>query len=130
MNPSSVKQIQEALEPLAQKLGQGAEFVYQAYYKQTLINGVQDIALGVLGFATLILLTRKTYKIVKKFNQKEADYDNENRWMAWGIATAVLWFILGLWSLGGLINGPQKLINPHYFTVNMILEDVRGDQSE
>lgn len=129
MNPESIKQINEALAPVAEKLGQGAEFVYQAYLKQTIINGIQDIILGVLGLAVLITLTIKTFLWVKRTTAKMDKYDEPGMWWAWySVISVFVWLILGLWSVSGVINGPQKLINPHYFTVNMILEDVRGDK--
>ncbi len=55
MSPETVQAIQTALAPVAEKIGQGAQFGWESVLKQQLIIGIQDFAeLAIIIPATIL----------------------------------------------------------------------------
>lgn len=118
MNPETVQQIQEALTPLANKLGEGAEFVYATYVRQQVITGILATAVGAIAMVIAILIA----KILLKAAAKVDEYDKDGYYAA--LATTV---VLGaLFGIGFIFDGLQHLLNPHYYAIQTLLDTVRS----
>lgn len=138
MNESIVSQVKEVIAPLAEKIGQGAEFLYGVYYKQTLIEAVVQIA-GCLFAITLVLIAGKVIRAKAKpenfhpnsyynsdrkgteaYAGKQQTYSNATK-LTTTLSSIV---IVGLISIG-IFTGVVRLVNPHFYTIERIIESVR-----
>ena len=124
MNPETINSIKEALVPLAEKLGQGASFVYEVSYRQTIIDGITGVVVGgVILLATLILgiwVVRELFK-----GWAEADmYDREDSGITIVLAIIAGLVVVGI-SLAVVVDAVKKLANPHYYTIQSIIHEVR-----
>ena len=118
---NNVTQIINALKPIAQKLGEGGQQLYKAYYRQTIINGIESIVLSLLILIGLGVLVRYTYKQKpKKFDTPDEDVMLLITVLSLvGIAIAVAVVFVGL------IPGINDLVNPNYQTIQNVIRQVR-----
>src|SRR5690349_12246089 len=78
---SAISQIINALKAVAEKLGQGAEVLYRAYYEQTVLVGVEKIVTALIVFILVGLGAWFGYKkmfqlfaAIDKWQIKEAKF--------------------------------------------------------
>jgi len=126
MNPETIKAIQQSLEPIAQKIGEGAKFVYEVYYRQTLVEGYLQIIIPVLICIGLIFLTKSWRKFALKKALHCDGYIRDNWIGARWIAPTVVWVIFSVVSLISITEGAMKAANPHYYTIDRIMTSVTG----
>ena len=121
MNPNDLEKtidiIKTNLQPLADKIGQGAGWTYELFVRQAYVNALTGLLWEVVGIG--LLVTAK-----KCFDKKPEDkYDdwNQNKWFlivpALGIGLA-----LTLLPLSNLI---QALVNPNYQAIKLIIDLVK-----
>lgn len=122
MSPENIKAIKDALEPLAQKLGQGASFLYETAYKQTVIEAIQDLTLGGLGLIAILLILFFGIKAIKK-GLDDGEVDLAFFLICMGGSAVIA---LSLWAGAGIMGGAKKLANPHYYTIQSIINQVRN----
>jgi len=120
---STVQQTIDALQPLAQKLGQGAEQLFRIYTKQAIINGVTEIVLGTFALVAFGLGFKLAYKKAKA-------HDKKDRYENYVTPTLILGSIMGaivvfaaVWAIADGIN---ELLNPQYVALHNIITDVSG----
>lgn len=126
MNADTVKAIQDALTPLATKIGEGAAHVYQIYVKQQYVTGIGEI----ISCAVLLLIVLAlTILFVRWADATEPDIYSlvESKVtrkvlvvMAGAFACFILTFIL--------VDGVQHLINPEYYAIQDILLTAKGSK--
>lgn len=142
----------DALEPVADKLGQGAEHVYRLAVRDALITGVNHTLVGLLFFAVAFAFLRLARSWHKKAEALEQAYEDakaelkrkeeanpgsyqgmvhrsdyrptdEGQWK-WGCyAVAAVSVLVGLIFAQ---NAVYYLINPEYQAIQSLLESVRG----
>jgi hypothetical protein len=126
MNESIVQQVKDALAPVADKLQQGAEFMYGVYYRQTLIEGVLQIVVPLLLIPVLFFLAKK-WKAITVEGEAKADHYDKGTWRAfrWIVPTTatILWMTIGI---PFMVNGATKVANPHFYTIDRIIQSVRA----
>lgn len=137
MNAGIVEQVKDALAPVAEKLQQGAEFMYRVYFQQTIADALIQIGGALLAIA-LILVTAKVVKGKVKpeyFNPSLYSWDRrekedvqkmyaENVRLGVTVASIV---ISGLVSIA-IFDGARKLINPHFYTIDRIIQSVKDKE--
>ncbi len=121
MNTITINQIKEALAPLADKIGQGAEFTWEAVLRQQYIDGGMGVFLTVFGIAILYI----TYRVVLYANKKL----KENSWSDWEIVRVLVIIFgvtIGLLCLGfGFEQAINHLLNPEYQAIMDLIGTVR-----
>jgi hypothetical protein len=129
---TTVQQIQCALAPLADKLGQGAKYVWAANYRQTFIEGTLEILgalictiLAVVGGRLAFRKLRDLQRSREKTDEYGFDTVDTVRATVGFSALAVTLLSVGV-GLSLLFAGLPKLLNPAYYTIARILEQVRG----
>lgn len=145
MNKETVQEIKNALEPLAEKLGEGASFVYETYVRQQYIYGIASlIIIAVLVAISAIgirFLWRHTTAEINRRNEdykeaaakspyasRYADGYDTDMWMAIKWVGSALWagtvtLIALIWGYDALLH----LLNPHYYAIKEILGSIKGE---
>jgi hypothetical protein len=108
--------IKQELTPLAEKLGQGAEYTFGLFVRQVYVNAFTDL----LWFGIGIPLLFAGRYLLKRTQDKEI-YDNSPYYI-FGVIALLIAFILIALPLSGLINA---LINPQYQAIKLILETIK-----
>lgn len=128
MNPEQVTQIKEALAPLTEKLGQGAEFVYETYVRQAIMQGVIQVSIAAL-FLIVVLLaaTKGRVWITKKIAAENAkSYGDPELFLGGGIFVGLVCLALLCVAVGLISDGVMHLTNPHYYAIKDLVASVRG----
>lgn len=129
MNTDTVKAVQDALAPVAQKLGEGAAHLYEIYVRQMFIEGVT----GLVSIAVFTLFTVGFGFFVKwlwtRYNKSNhKSYDTPVLEGVATIALGILVVICLVCLTDGVSNCLGKLVNPEYYAVERLLVQVRGEQ--
>ena len=66
MNDGIIEQVKEALAPVAERLQQGAEFMYGVFYRQTVVEGILQIVVPLL---LLLILSIVSLMIKKRWGK-------------------------------------------------------------
>lgn len=114
---NAVKQIIDALQPLATKLGEAGEAIYRSYYKQTVITGVEMIIGAVFGIIIVIFLRRAIIK---------APWKRDDKVIAYWLATLASIVICTILVFGLMLQGINQVANPTYYTIQLIKSSVTG----
>jgi hypothetical protein len=118
MTPDTVKAIQDALAPVAAKIGEGAQYGWEVVIRQQIITAYVDFiwtAASILGCAVCLSLT--IYFVRKK---REGGYLSD-----WEIGIglfAILTFACALWVFIELTDGVQHLFNPDYYALQFFID--------
>lgn len=117
MNQSSIQQIVTAITPLAHKIGQDGQVVWQAEYRQVYINAITSIICW--GIALIIAVLAWT--VLSRYFNKRYQEEKENKGYDVGlflgrrIATHIVSAFISLCLFSIVIaNGVEPLVNPVY----------------
>ena len=125
MDEQTVDRIIEALVPVAEKLGQGAEFIYAVTYRQVWVTVVTYVALT----PVFIVLALVAFRFARRYYQKAQaprerySYDDP---AFTAFMFGLLFVALGGVALGCLLSAVRMSINPHYYAIDKILSTVTG----
>ena len=118
MNPETINKLQEVFKPVAEKIGQGAQFGYEVVLRQQYIIGVQLVIGAVLG---LIALSVGLWAL-KKFYEKELDEYDEDMY---GMRAFFGIFLGGLVFVVCLFDSIGYLLNPHFYAIQFFMNLVK-----
>ena len=114
----TINLIKQELEPLAQKLGEGAEWTYEIFVKQAYFNAYKQM-FALLGIGVPLLI----FSIICVFwlNKKRSEVEIVSETDAWFVVFTffIVSIILILLSISELI---QVRINPDYAAIQLILK--------
>ena len=121
MNPNDLEKtidiIKTNLQPLADKIGQGAGWTYELFVRQVYVNALTGLLWEVVGIG-LLVIAKKCFD--KKLEDKYYDWEH-NKWFlvvpALGIGLAL--------TLGPLSNLIKALLNPNYQAIKLIIDLVK-----
>lgn len=117
MDPATISAIQKALAPVADKIGQGAQYGWQVVMTQQYVTAIGDFIFA--GVCLLVFLAGIGFAITAiKYKQKN-DYDDSKIPLA---CVAIILIGLGL-VLGplALYDGIAHLINPAYYALQFFI---------
>ena len=105
----TIDKLKEVFAPIAEKIGQGAEFGWQIVVKQQIGYGIMGLFLAIGGIV-FIIIGFKVYKDKIKINEHDKD-------------TVVYFLIIpGLATfILGTIFGILHLFNPEYYAIQFFL---------
>ena len=122
MNPNYLEKtidiIKTNLQPLADKIGQGAGWTYELFVRQVYVNALTGLLWEVVGIG-LLVTAKKCFD--KKLEDKYDDWDDYNKWF---LIVPVLGIGLAL-TLLPLSNLIQALVNPNYRAIKLIIDLVK-----
>lgn len=117
-NKESIAEISKVLEPLAQKLGEGAGHVYEVYVRQMFAEGV---SLAIIGTFFLILIVTAIVLVSRTALNNRGEEDDE------AAITVVACMLIPLCVLVfALTENTMKIINPEYYAIERIVNQVRS----
>lgn len=147
ITPEVIDSVKEALAPVAEALKQGAEFLYGVYYRQTIIEGIISIAIPVLIIIAIWIITKILMKIVKPemFNpsvyaweygtgyefkdpREARDHKKKKHYELFKVYCVIAAFALTLCIAPATIEGFKKVTNPHYYTIDRIINSVKNGE--
>src|SRR5438045_7122554 len=109
MNEQSIKALQDALNPLAQKLGEGAAQLYAIYVRQMVIEGW----LGLLECLAFVVVLYALYRVMWQLWRHRRDYEGEDTpWKAYLAAAVILFIIIAVSLDYGITASVGKILNP------------------
>ena len=130
MNPETIKALQDALTPLADKIGQGAAHLYGVYARQMLAEGIAELVimafLLILGIGALVQFL-KVFLHLDQWQREDRHYASLKeeagfRLVIFGIS-AIVAIAFGCVLL---FDGVTKVVNPEYAAIQRLVETVRG----
>ena len=126
MDGQTVDKIINALQPIADKLGEGARYLWYVYYRQSIIEGIVSILVSaVLLVVTVVAAIVATRYLRKALAYAPTDWLDETR-VPWfvigGIAAAVAVFALSA-GLTNFFGGLQHVLNPGYYALHHLMID-------
>lgn len=123
MNPETISAIQSALAPIAEKIGQGAQYGWEIVVRQQYIIGITDfviagvMALGVIGLVCWAFALNAGAK-------KASPRDQEGYFI--GIMLAVFSsMFLCVFLTGFLVDGVKHTLSPEYYALDFFIHLVK-----
>lgn len=137
MNPDTVKSIQEALTPIAEKIGEGAAHLYEIYVRQIVIESWVHIAVASLllllvigALVSLPFVYRSGKATVDRLNKKgdyHRDRDVSDTWQgAYLVIVPIVCVITAGFATAGLSRSVIALNNPEYYAIERLVDQVRN----
>lgn len=111
MNPETIESIKSVLSPVAEKIGQGAEYGWEVLVAGQFAEGVGLLVIAL----TLISIVLLCY-VVAGAVEKKTDADGAIYGMAFGINLILLIPILAL-----LYEGILRVIAPEYMAIKFLI---------
>lgn len=115
MNEETLELFLDRLEPLAQKLGQGAEFLWEVSLRQVIVRGSVSAVLAVL----LLIAGYMGNRVFRRKLLAEDRLYREEEWTFLMIAFPVIGVGVGLSIL--LFHSLPRLLNPGYFGIEYLM---------
>lgn len=135
---SIIQQAQCVLQPVADKLGQGAKYTWEVYYRQTIVSAITDLivmsivlVVAIIGVVIALKFLNAGKKKLREYKAAKAkgDYDvyddGFDQFMVAGVISipAIVTIIVILTMIPYQL---QKLFNPGYFTIHEIITTFKG----
>jgi hypothetical protein len=117
MTPQTIEAIQNALQPIAEKIGQGAQFGWETVVRQQYIEGQTGLIIGTITLI-LSLVTIAATIIVSHVYEKQADSFDKGNGYFFAFATSAFILVLNAalvvpWIYDSIL----KLSNPAYYAL-------------
>lgn len=102
MNPETIDKLKEVFTPIAQKIGEGTQFGWEAVLKQQEIIGITWLVVAIICFVAVAIFMWKMTR---------SDGDGAT----WGFFFSLVGFV---WSLFG---GLPLVLNPEFYAIKFFL---------
>lgn len=119
MSPETVDAIQKALQPVADKIGQGAQFGWEVVLRQQMVDAIGCFLFAFAGFI-LIGLGIALYVYYRKINKGVESWYNRRLDEAPTLSAAMS-FAGAVVMFTGLYGGIARLINPAYYALDFFI---------
>lgn len=116
MNPETIDRIEEALKPLADVAGQGAEYAWTVLVRQMYLSGIVRIPIGLLILVLAALFAFFCAHNFKKWRKAESWHESEN-YGAGTAVTAALGIISLIVAVAVIAGGVLRMMNPGYYAL-------------
>lgn len=121
---------------LAQQLGQTAAHVYGVIVKQQVVEGISSILWGVFSLLFVLFLANTAKNIYKKVYAHFLAQDGNSEGdavFAGALCAGVIAFIMFMvWPIiaTSIIDGIKKVINPEYYAIEFLLDQVKPQENK
>lgn len=110
MNPETIEKIKEVMLPVAEKIGQGAQFGWEVVLRQQYVTAWLGVFTAILGAVSIFVV----YKLIKKSNYWEKD--------VWPIFLIVFGGAGGVAAIIiGSITAITHFLNPAYYALQFFM---------
>lgn len=118
MNTETIKQISAVFQPVAEKIGQGAQYGWEVVLKQQYVYGIENLVAAISGIILAIITTNLVIKSIKKANG-----DPDSPWFACAVGGGLLGAIIIISMIGiGTTQAIGHLINPAYYALDFFIQ--------
>lgn len=122
INKETVDAIQAALTPVAEKIGEGAAYVWTTVVTQQYVVGISYCIWAgatLIGAIIMVLLSKKAWKL----QQSTKTYDSESTgWDVAAVFAGIATMVLSVTSVICLTQGVMHLINPGYYALEFFIQ--------
>lgn len=119
MNTETINQIKEIMQPVADKIGQGAEFGWSVVMRQQLVIAVGGVVMFVVGCILAYIVYRLIKFSIKKYNEAGGRYSS------WDLTGGLIGIFGGGTALvlivAGLFESITHFINPAYYAIQFFI---------
>jgi len=122
MTPETVSAIQKALEPIAAKIGQGAQFGWETVVYQQYLSGLTHLM--VAGFSSIavvigivMIVTAVRMPKTKNWQDDTVFTDAAASMLLAGICLQMAWVVV----IGTLSQGILMMLNPAYYALDFFI---------
>jgi|SRR5581483_6776945 len=120
MSPDTVKAIQQALQPVADKIGQGAQYGWAIVVKQQYIEGVTSLITFALWLVVLTIAGGFLFRGLTKYDwERDAGGKYAVYFIAGGITFVIVF--LGIIIADPFTWGLKHLLNPDYYALQFFI---------
>ncbi len=122
INKETIEAIQAALAPVAEKIGQGAEYVWTTVVTQQYVIGISYCiwaAACAVGAVAMFFLSRKFWKNHKPTKDY---YSTGDGWDVAAVFAGVVAFVLPIVSVICVTQGVMHLINPGFYALEFFVQ--------
>lgn len=112
-----INKLQEIFTPVAQKIGEGADFAWKVAVKQQIAEGIGNLIIAFLG----LILGYAVYKIIR-IAIKKCDGDSYSDWGLVGVFTGLFGGTTTLLMVVvGIYQGILHLISPEFYALQFFI---------
>lgn len=120
MNPETIEKLKAVFAPVAEKIGQGAEFGYSVVLRQQYVEGVLGLFAAIIGIVVLVIVWKWAFPNI--WAERTGNGDAEIP----AIMTAILGTVGGSASIiVGSITAITHFLNPHFYTIKFFMDLVK-----
>lgn len=116
-------EIFKRLDAIGEKLGVAATHLYAVYVHQSVVEGIANMivtGIALLVLAVAVWLFRRGMNIPKDYDNRCTDEAKTFMILSSIGAFIALWFVCGYF-----VSGVQYLMNPEYWAIHRLVEDLR-----
>lgn len=121
MNQDMLDRLIEELRPLAEKLGQGAEFLWEVAYRQTVIDGSMGLIGALIALAVIITFIVLAKKNIDNINNDDDVYYEKDRRLDdifnTKLAATIGSIFVSLFMLSWGYQGVARILNPGFYAI-------------
>jgi len=118
----TIDKLKEVMLPVAEKIGQTAQYGWEVVVKQQYITAYLGILWSVIGLIGVIISIYLYKWAIKDFKENKGKYDN-----GWQILVATIFTILSLTVIiSGLTVALTHFLNPDYYAIQFFLDLVNN----
>ena len=123
VNDTTIQKVKEVLEPLFNKIGEGAEFAFSAAYQKNLVAAWTSISITILIFVVLCIVCTKAYRYGDQIiNETSNHYDNEFNGGTIKILSTGLFLIVFIGLAMFFQDATVRLLAPDYYAIQTLME--------
>lgn len=116
MNPEVIDKIEEALRPLAEAAGEGAEYAWEVLIRQMMLSGAVRVMIGLLLLIPVIILGKVAAVGYSKFRETTSVIEKEDHFYSIAFTSFIGSLVL-IFSIGAVLSGVMRLLNPGYYAL-------------
>lgn len=119
-----IDKLKEVMQPVADKIGQGAQFGWGVVLRQQYVTaylGLFWMFVGVIGMLCFIALMRFAIKGYKK----SSDYNSQDEYTVLAIVSGIFTTICTIIALSGATVAITHFLNPDYYAIKFFLDLVK-----
>lgn len=132
MNADTIKAIQDAVNPIAQKLGEGTEALWHIYIKQMLAEGIVWYIIALLCIPVAVAAVIGMQKAIArgvKLNEADKYHLDGDGWVVGGWIVGIFVVVLSFaFFFGGVVQGTLDLVNPEYQAIQRVVDQVKNNK--
>lgn len=112
----TVDRLIEELRPLAEKVGEGSEYLWEVSYRQALIAGITDLILA----SILLLVIVVAFFIARHITNTDDSYpdDAPPPYAIWAIPS----IFISMFFMLFLVSGLKRVLNPGYYALEELFK--------